>query len=89
MYYNLFSGMEDEGILDVDDMIQLFCLHYVYIQRINSSLTQFMRAWNKHPMESVQGLSPEQQWVVGMAQYHGRITSLTPVSQTHEYASFT
>lgn len=80
LYYNLFSSMEDEGILDVDDIIQLFCLHYIFLKRINFSMSKFVDAWNKHPMESVGGLSPEQQWVVGMAQYHGTVTSLTPVS---------
>lgn len=82
LYYNLFCSMEEEGILDINDMIQLFCLHYIFIKRINFSLSQFVAAWNRHPMESVQGLSPEQQWVVGMAQYHGVVMSLAPVSRT-------
>lgn len=80
LYYNLFCTMEEEGILDIDNMIHVFCLHYVFIKRINCSLTKFTGAWNRHPMESVHGLSPEQQWIVGMAQFHGMVTSLTPVS---------
>lgn len=80
LYYNLFRRMEEEGILDVDNLVQLFCLHYIFVSRVNFSLAEFLRAWNRHPMESVHGLSPEQQWIVGMAQFHGTVTSLTPVS---------
>ena len=81
LYYNLFYMMEEEGVLDPDDIIHLFCLHYVFIKRINCSLTEFVNAWNRHPMESEHGLSPEQLWVVGMAHFHGVTTMLTPVSE--------
>ena len=30
LYYQLFSYLEDNNILDVDNEIHLFCLHYVY-----------------------------------------------------------
>ena len=75
--------MEDEGILNPDDGIQLFCLHYVFLARINKCLSDFVNAWNRHPMESEHGLSPEQLWVVGMAHYHGVTTTLDPVSSMY------
>ena len=58
LYYNLFYVMEEDGNLDPDESIDLFCLHYVFIPRINYSLRQFRDAWNSHPMES------EHAWVV-------------------------
>lgn len=73
--------MEEEGVLDPDDMIHLFCLHYVYSWMINRSLWEFTNAWNRHPMETEHGLSPEQQWVVGLSQYGGQTTALTEVSK--------
>ncbi len=30
LYYNLFHMMEEEGILDPDDSVHIFCLHYLY-----------------------------------------------------------
>ena len=41
LYYQLFNYMEDIGILDTESDVHLFCLHYVYLPRINQSLQQF------------------------------------------------
>ena len=41
LFYQLFHYMEDQGILDIDDEVHLFCLHYVYIRRMNSALRLF------------------------------------------------
>ena len=38
LYYHLFYYMEDNGILNPDDVIHLFALHYIYLVRINNSL---------------------------------------------------
>ena len=79
LYYNLFYLMEEESVLDPDDMVNLFCLHYVYNKRINRSLRDFTNAWNRHPMGTEHGLSPEQLWVVGLSQCGGQTTALTEV----------
>lgn len=44
MYYTLFHHMEDIDILDIDNDLHLFCLHYVYLPRINNSLNTFQAA---------------------------------------------
>ena len=80
LYYNLFYHMENNGLLNPDDPIHQFCLHYVYLPRINASLTAFTDAWNNHPMQSEQSRSPQQLWFAGMAQFHGLNISLLSVS---------
>ena len=65
MYYNIFYYMEDIGILDIDDKVSIFCLHYVFLARINRSLNQFQEAWNNHPLYSMSQLSPSQLWISG------------------------
>ena len=65
LYYNLFQHMEQEGLLDVDNEVHLFCLHYIFIPRINDSLVEFMNAWNTHPLSTVRNLSPQQLWISG------------------------
>lgn len=65
VYYSLFCYMEDVGILNIDDPLHLFSLHYVYVPRINESLKQFESAWNNHPLSSVRNLSPNQLWLTG------------------------
>lgn len=74
LYYNIFSHLEDLQELNIDNEIHLFCLHYVYLPKVNASLKEFMRAWNSHPMQSEHGLSPEQLWLRGMAEYQGHST---------------
>ena len=69
-YYCLFSHMEDIGLLDIDNPIHLFCLHCVYLPRINRSIEEFTAAWNDHPLSSVRYLSPKQLWISGSHPEH-------------------
>ena len=57
--------MEENGILNIDDEVQLFCLHYVFLPRINDSLQQFVTTWNHHPLRTESNLSPLQLWMTG------------------------
>ena len=67
VFYQLFFYMEASGLLDVTDDVHLFCLHYIFIPRINSSLTAFKNAWNSHPLTSEGCLSPNQLWISGLS----------------------
>ena len=66
LYYALFYEMEDSNLLSIDSDIDLFCLHYVFLPRINSQLNQFTSAWNNHPIRTENGLSPLQLWTRGL-----------------------
>lgn len=70
LYYNIFNYLEEMQELDMDNELHIFSLHYVFIPRINESLRQFQQAWNNHPMQSENGLLPEQLWIRGRALYH-------------------
>ena len=76
LYYNLFYHLEETSVLDVNKEAHIFCLHYVYLPKINASLTLFKKAWNSHPMQSENCLSPEQLWTRGLAWYTGQSTHL-------------
>ena len=52
-------------ILNVENDIHLFCLHYIFLPRINHAIKQFMDAWNLHPLSSCNNLSPIQLWIAG------------------------
>ncbi len=52
LYYNLFYFMEDTYLLDVENEVHLFCLHYVFLARMNSSLDGFRNAWSHHPLST-------------------------------------
>ena len=55
--------MENEGFLDLNIELQIFALHYVFITRINRSISAWVSQWNYHGLSSVQGnLSPLALW---------------------------
>lgn len=70
LFYQLFYQMEDMMILNVESEIHIFCLHYIYIPRINLALSQFLDAWNYHPLSSMGNLSPIQLWISGLSRNH-------------------
>lgn len=71
LFYDLFRHLEIEGVLDPMCEINLYCLHFVFIPRINCALQQWMRAWNMHGMRSEHGQSPLQLWMTGLQTHFG------------------
>jgi hypothetical protein len=65
-YHNLFYGMEDEGLLDVENDHHLFALQKVYLPIINEELEIFRQGYNKHKLSTENGQSPEQLWTSGI-----------------------
>ena len=48
----VFEELEEEGHLDVDNETDMFCLHHVYLPRINQALTNHINAHNHHIIPS-------------------------------------
>lgn len=71
LYRDLFDHLESVRLLDPNDELQLFCLHYVFLPRIRAHLQAWKDAWIKHPMRSEHNLSPEQLWTAGMQSIAG------------------
>lgn len=65
-YYSLFYHMEHHDLLDNDNEVDLFCLHYVFIPRINKALEEFSSAYNHHGIRTTHCWSPLQMWINGM-----------------------
>lgn len=51
-YYKLLYHMEDHNILCLQNDIHLYCLHYVFIPRLQRDLTDWTRAHNNHPLRT-------------------------------------
>ena len=45
----------------------MFAFHYVFLKRINHALTQFMEAWNNHPLSSCHNMTSIQLWIQGLS----------------------
>lgn len=65
-YYSLFYYLESVNFLDVDSDIDMFCLHFVFIPRINQALIEFTEAYNNHSIRTEHGWSPYRMWINGM-----------------------
>lgn len=80
LYYRLFLYMEENEILDIDNEVHMFCLHYTFGPRINRSLDGFKEAWNNHPLSTEGSLSPNQLWISGLCR--GTIQAAATEPQT-------
>uniref|UniRef100_A0A1X7VRJ2 Integrase core domain-containing protein n=1 Tax=Amphimedon queenslandica TaxID=400682 RepID=A0A1X7VRJ2_AMPQE len=49
-FYKLFSEMEEIDILNPLNIVHIYCLHYIFLPRIQNALDMFMSAWNHHPI---------------------------------------
>ena len=65
LFYNTFYSLEGENKLDPNNEIDLYCLHYVYLPRINLALQSFIESWNNHPVSTEGNLTPNQLFVMG------------------------
>ena len=65
-FYTLFYQIEENGILESTSIINLFCLHYMFLPRMNHQLNLLVEAWNNHPVRTEGHWTPEQIWVNGM-----------------------
>ena len=65
LFYRLFYYMEEQRILDSENEIHIYALHYIYIPRINNALSAFMTGWNNHSIRTEHGQSPLQLFVAG------------------------
>lgn len=72
MYYNYFYMLEDEGVLNPDNEMHIWALHYVYLPRINKDLQDFMGQWNHHSLRTEHHMTPLQLFVRGSLQQQGQ-----------------
>ena len=70
-YRQLFFFMEENNLLNPSSDKDLFCLHFVYLPRINSALENFKKAWNNHKLSTEQGRTPNQLYIQGMLRLFG------------------
>ena len=66
LYHGLFYYLEDTGLLDPNNEVHLFSLHYVYLPRIRRHLDTWKKAWNEHPFRTESGATPLQLWTAGL-----------------------
>ena len=61
-YYKLFKHMEDSSVLEITDVVMMYCLHHVFVPRIQRDIAQWMAAHNNHKVRTERNRSPLQIW---------------------------
>jgi hypothetical protein len=64
-YAETFRSIESEGYLDPLNEVDLFCLHFIFLPRINKSLEEFQESWNHHSLSTEGNKSPYQLFLEG------------------------
>ena len=65
IFYQLFYYLEEQGKLNPLKESDIYCLHYVYIPRVNKALNMFRDGWNSHALTTEQCLTPIQLFTSG------------------------
>lgn len=68
VFYHIFHTLEEEGLLDLSNITHFYCLHYVFLPRLQASLDLFCGGWDNHPLRTEQNLTPNQLWEIGQIQ---------------------
>ena len=66
LFHSLFYYMEAIGVLDPTNSCDVFVLHYIFLPRINLTLSEFALAWNLHPMRTMHNWSPKKVFLSGI-----------------------
>ena len=72
IYYCTFQAMEEQGILNRNDDMHLFLLHYIFYPRINRAFESLTSSWNNHPTRTERNWSPIQMWTNGTLDIRNR-----------------
>ena len=63
IFYQTFYELETEQLLDPLNEVDLFCLHQVYLPRINKILDEFVESWNNHSLSTERSMTPNQLFI--------------------------
>ena len=67
MHSIILPFVEDSDLLDHLNPLDLYCLHYIFLPRINHQLQSFRDAYSQHRLRTERNMSPLQLWIAGMA----------------------
>ena len=66
LFINLFLFMENIFVLDRTNFIDIFCIHTIFLTRIQRALDEFRNGWNHHPLSTAKNKTPYQLWMERM-----------------------
>ncbi|XP_013856205.1 uncharacterized protein LOC106512054 [Austrofundulus limnaeus] len=64
-YRYALQYLADTADFNPDNEVDLACIHFVMLPRLNQHLELFSVAWDRHSLSTEQGRSPQQLWIRG------------------------
>lgn len=71
LFQAVFLSLEHSGNLDPSNDVDLYCLHNIFIPRINNNFKKFIDGWNSHPLSTERNFTPNQLWISGLHKIAG------------------
>ena len=65
-FYNFFFYLEDIGMLDINDPLDIYSLHIVALPVLQHHLDLFQEAWANHRLRTEGNKTPQQLWILGL-----------------------
>ena len=66
-----FRDLECDCVLDPLNEADLYCIHYIYLPRINKALLEFQESWNNHALSTEGNRTPYQLLLEGLDHVSG------------------
>lgn len=66
LFYQIFQYLERQALLDTDNEIHIWSLHYIYLPMLNNHLQTWKNAWVHHPLSTESNRTPMQLWISGL-----------------------
>ena len=70
LYHDTFKSLEEDGKLNPLNEVKIFCLHFVFLPRIQQTLDSFVESWNNHCISTENNFTPNQLFIRGAIQYN-------------------
>ena len=83
-FYNFFYFLEDIGILDICDPLDLYALHFIFLPVIQTQLDVFKEGWANHGLRTEKNRTPLQLWVLGLNEMYSDDPNSTEVSSMQQ-----
>ena len=69
VFTKVFKKLEAEELLDPLNDVDLFCLHYIFMPKINKAISKFQTSWNRHSLSTEGNMSPYELFHEGANNY--------------------
>lgn len=63
LFYHIFFTLEEQGLLEPDNEVHLYALHWTFIPLIQKHLDSFKDGWNNHGLRTEHNQTPLQLWM--------------------------